>query len=44
MCGTLGRGVVLGYFCGVDGFDFRGVSVVISVSDDIVIALTSFIV
>jgi len=22
--GALGRGVVLVYFCGVDGFDFRG--------------------
>jgi hypothetical protein len=42
--GYVWGGVVMGYHHGMSSFGDRGVSVGISVSDDIVIALTSFIV
>jgi len=42
--GAIDRGVVMGFLRGLSGFDGRRVSVGVSVSDDVVIALASLIV
>ena len=42
--GFMDRRVVMGFHRGFSGFDGRGLSVGISVSDDVMIALASFIV